>query len=92
MLFRSIGAELLGATAADMAKRLCTTVELEPLDDKAESFWLHAGFHSATGRPPFTMSCPELQALALRYAHTPTDDAHMLADRRAMRARVSLHV
>ena len=87
---RGIGSELLGAATADMAARVCSRVELEPLDAKAERYWRSRGFHNTV--EPLHLSCPELQRLAATYAHTPTDDEHQLCDRRMARRRVSLRV
>lgn len=87
---RGIGSELLGADAALMNERLCTRVELEPLDAKAEAYWRSRGFHNSTA--PLHLTCPELRTLEAAYAHTPHDDADQLADDPPRRRRVSLRV
>lgn len=69
---RGIGSELLGEAVAQMNKRACAPVELEPLDAAAKRFWLRRGFHNS--RLPMRMSCPESRTLARLLAHTEHDD------------------
>jgi hypothetical protein len=91
---RGIGSELLGAGTDLMNARLCTQVRLEPLDERAEQYWRGRGFTPVAGSDYFQISCPELQALAARYAHSPHDDTDMVVCSPATRARwqeVSLH-
>ncbi len=87
---RGIGSELLGADADLMLSKLCTRVELEPLDAAAERYWRSRGFHNGTA--PLHLSCPELVQLGLIYANSPRDDADQLVDCLPIRRRVSLRV
>lgn len=91
---RGIGSEMLGTIAADMVARQCSSVELEPLDPAAERFWRARGFHNST--KPLHLTCPEMQALALRFANSPHDDPSAgdapYCDDKVARRAISLHV
>lgn len=86
---RGVGSEMLGADAALMAARTCTTVELTPLDDKARAFWTRRGF-SPRGPTDMTLTCPGLQTLVATYAHSPTDDEDQCCDDLLERSKISL--
>ncbi|HUZ01594.1 MAG TPA: hypothetical protein VMU89_14695 [Thermomicrobiaceae bacterium] len=86
---RGVGSEMLGADADVMATRICTTVTLTPLDDKARAFWTRRGF-APTGPSDLSLSCPGLQALRATYAHSPTDDQDQCCDDLVERSKVSL--
>ncbi len=96
---RGVGSELLGADADVMASRLCTTVELMPLDEAAARFWRARGFAAADGRDcseddVCTLSCPGLERLRATYAASPRDDQDMLCNQWVGyfgRVDVSLH-
>jgi len=80
---RGVGSELLGADADLMTSRICTTVELHPLDTAAANFWRARGFTTRDGKPcadltTCQLSCQGLQGLRSAYAHTPTEDQDML--------------
>lgn len=85
---KGIGGALLGSAADMMVQRACSTVELEPLDDAARSFWTAQGFRDF-GRPPYLrVGCPELQAIACRLE--AEGDDHAYCHDAAMLSRVSL--
>ncbi len=86
---RGVGSEMLGADADVMASRLCTTVTLTPLDDKARAFWMRRGF-TPSGRSDLSLSCPGLETLRTTYAHSPTDDEDQCCDDLVERSKVSL--
>jgi len=86
---RGVGSEMLGADADVMTSRICTTVTLTPLDDKARAFWTRRGF-TPNGVSDLTLSCPGLQALRATYAHTPNDDEDQCCDDLGERFKTSL--
>jgi L-amino acid N-acyltransferase YncA len=89
---RGIGSELLGATLDVMTAKHCTAVELSPLDEKARGFWERRGFRLTGDDPskPWVMQCPAMQAFAMRYAQSPTDDEDLLVDDLTRRQHVSI--
>ncbi|MGH7639483.1 MAG: GNAT family N-acetyltransferase [Candidatus Dormibacteria bacterium] len=69
---KGVGTLLLQATAKEMAKNNCTTVELETLDQSAERFWRARGFTGT--QDPLKMTCQQLQGLAAKLRVRPHDD------------------